>query len=426
MTKLTFTPIDFPTANLPQADRHYVLYDQPDQVRRGSSGTGIRNKLLRAGVLPADRAWDLLSIALSVVASDFTANRSSSSDGWTRQFELVIAVQEPEFWNQRKPLLQRLLRFLTTDIWHLEFISDGSKTPHPKKIVHQSQDSVILLSGGLDSLIGAIDLKTQNKNPFAVSQIVRGERGAQTLFAKELDGLSHIQLSHNARFEDKKETSSRSRSLIFLAYGVLMATSLKLYKEGNQATLFVCENGFISLNPALTPARLGSLSTRTTHPTYIGDFQTLLTQSNLNVQIENPYQFMTKGEMLSQCTDQKTIRKLAHQSVSCGKYKRHNYMHCGRCVPCLIRRSAFAAWGQRDQTKYKFSDLSIDDVNHAYFDDVRSAAMAIAQAKADGVEGFLDSSMLLYDDSVLQEYLAICQRGFSELEQFLLTFKQQW
>ena len=426
MTKLTFTPIDFPTSNLSNADRHYALYDQPDQVRHGSSGTGIRKSLSRAGVHPADRAWDLLSIALSVVATDFTTKRSGSSDGWTRQLELVIAVQEPEFWNLRKPLLQRMLRFLTTDIWHLEFIPDGSKTPNPKKLAQLSQDSVVLLSGGLDSLIGAIDLKTQNNNPFAVSQIVRGEQGAQTLFAKELGGLSHIQLSHNARFEDKKETSSRSRSLIFLAYGVLMATSLKLYKEGHQTTLFVCENGFISLNPPLTSARLGSLSTRTTHPTFIADFQTLLTQSNLNVQIENPYQFRTKGEMLSQCTDQKLIRKLAHQSVSCGKFKRHNYTHCGRCIPCLIRRAAFAEWGQRDQTKYKYSKLSINDVNHACFDDVQSAAMAIAQAKADGVDSFLDSSMLLYDDDVLQDYIDICQRGFSELEQFLLKFKKKW
>ena len=426
MTKLTFTPIEFPTANLPQADRHYVLYDQPDQVRHGSSGTGIRNKLLRAGILPADRAWDLLSIALAVVATDFTANRNSSSDGWTRQLELVIAVQEPDFWNQKKPLLQRMLRFLTTDIWHLEFISDGSKTPRPKKIAQLSSDSVILLSGGLDSLIGAVDLKAENRNPFAVSQIVRGEQKSQTLFAKELGGLSHIQLSHNARFEDQKETSSRSRSLIFLAYGVLISTSLKLYKDGDQTTLFVCENGFISLNPPLTPARLGSLSTRTTHPTFISDFQKLLARSNLNVQIENPYQFRTKGEMLSQCADQKLIHKLAHQSVSCGKFKRHNYTHCGRCVPCLIRRAAFTKWGQRDRTQYKYSKLSINNANHAWFDDVRSAAMAIALAKADGVDGFLDSSMLLYEESELQDYLDICKRGFSELEQFLLKFKKKW
>jgi 7-cyano-7-deazaguanine synthase in queuosine biosynthesis len=426
MTKLSFTPIDFPTAYLPQADRHYVLYDQPDQVRHGSSGTGIKNKLLSDKILPADHAWDLLSIALAVVATDFTVSRSNSSDGWTRQLELVIAVQEPDLWNQSKSLLQRMLRFLTTDIWYLEFISDGSKTPRPKKIAQLPQDSVVLLSGGLDSLIGAIDLRYKNKNPYAVSQIVRGEKNSQTLFASDLGSLSHIQLNHNARFEGKRELSSRARSLIFLAYGVLMATSLNLYKEGNQTTLFVCENGFISLNPPLTPARLGSLSTRTTHPTFISDFQELLAQSNLNVLIENPYQFKTKGEMLSQCTDQKLILKLAHQSVSCGKFRTHNLTHCGRCVPCLIRRAAFIRWGQRDQTKYYYSKLSINDANHAWSDDVRSAAMAIALAKADGVEGFLDSSMLLYDEGILQGYIDICQRGFDELERFLLKFKKKW
>jgi len=426
MMKLTFTPIDYPPANLPDADRHYVLYDQPDQVRCGSTGTGIRNRILRSQFHPANRAWDLLSIALSAVAADSTVCRKRSPDGWTRQLNLVIAVQEPDHWKESKSLLQNMLRFLTTDIWHLEFISDGSKTPCPKKIKKHEPDSVILLSGGLDSLIGAIDLKAQNITPFAVSQIVRGEQAAQTLFAKELGEQSHIQLSHNSRYENEKETSSRSRSLIFLAYGVLIATSLKSYQESNQTTLFVCENGFISLNPPLTPARLGSLSTRTTHPTFIGSFQKLLTKSSINVQLQNPYQFKTKGEMLTECADQNTIRRLAHQSVSCGKYKRHNYTHCGRCVPCLIRRAAFTKWGQADNTKYKYEDLSLDDVNHALFDDVRAASMAIAQAKTNGVEQFLDTSMLVYDDNVLKDYTDMCQRGFNELEQLLLAFKKRW
>ena len=39
----------------------------------------------------------------------------------------------------------------------------------------------------------------------------------------------------------------------------------------NDVTLYMCENGFISINPPLTDARLGSLSTRTTHPVYLSD-----------------------------------------------------------------------------------------------------------------------------------------------------------
>ncbi len=426
MIKLTFTPINFPSSDLPQADRHYVLYDQPDQERHGSCGTDIKNRLLRAGIHPADRAWDLLTIALSIVTADLTTKRKSSPDGWTRQFGLVIAVQDPDFWIQIKPLIQRMLRFLTTDIWNLEFISEGSNTPCPKIKIKPDKDSVSLLSGGLDSLIGAIDLRTQNKDPYLVSQIVRGEQAIQTLFAKELGELLHIQLNHNARFEDEIETSSRARSLIFLAYGTIVATSLKSYEEGNRITLFVCENGFISLNPPLTAGRLGSLSTRTTHPTFISDFQRLLDQSNLNVLVKNPYQFMTKGEMLSQCSNQINIRKLAHKSISCGKFKRHNYMHCGRCFPCLIRRAAFIRWGQKDKTQYKYTNLSIDDVNHARFDDVRSVAMAIAQAKAEGVTGFLESSLFIHDEKILKSYINITEHGFHELENLLLTFKKRW
>jgi hypothetical protein len=62
------------------------------------------------------------------------------------------------------------------------------------------------------------------------------------------------------------ERSQRARSIIFFAYGVLAATALKRYHDGQPVTLYVCENGFIAINPSLTTARLGSLSTRTTHP----------------------------------------------------------------------------------------------------------------------------------------------------------------
>jgi 7-cyano-7-deazaguanine synthase in queuosine biosynthesis len=319
-----------------------------------------------------------------------------------------------------------MLRFLTNDIWNVEFIANDNDSPLPRKKIYPSNDVVVLLSGGLDSLIGTIDLKSRDFEPYAVSQIVRGEQQAQSIFAQQLGGLAHVQFSHSPRFDKEKENSSRARSLLFLAFGTLIATSLERYKDNNQVILYVCENGFISLNPPLTPARLGSLSTRTTHPTFIADFQLLLEKLNLNVKLENPYQLATKGEMLQQCLDQPLISRLAHQSVSCGKYRKHNYMHCGRCLPCLIRRAAFRAWGIRDRTQYKYANLSLEDANHANYDDVRSAAMAISLAKAKGVSGFIDSSLLLQDAVILKSYERLISRGLKELEQLLLSFKKKW
>ena len=86
--------------------------------------------------------------------------------------------------------------------------------------------------------------------------------------------------------------------------------------------LFVCENGFISVNPPLTNTRLGSLSTRTAHPVFLKLFQRLLDAADLRVHIENPYRFKTKGEMLKECSDQEFLKKNAHITTSCGRFGR--------------------------------------------------------------------------------------------------------
>jgi hypothetical protein len=200
---------------------------------------------------------------------------------------------------------------------------------------------------------------------------------------------------------------------------VLLATALKRYKDGKRFTLYVCENGFISLNPPLTGSRLGSLSTRTTHPAFLGMFQKLLDNAGLNVEIKNPYQFKTKGEMLSECLDQKLLFTSASTTTSCGRYARNNYQHCGRCLPCLIRRAAFRAWGRKDTTGYAYSDLSKDDLKHARFDDVRCAAIAVADVNANGIDPLIRPTL----NSVLmgntKPYKSVAECGIQELGAFL-------
>ena len=72
-------------------------------------------------------------------------------------------------------------------------------------------------------------------------------------------------------------------------------------------------------------------------------FQELLDAAALKVTVKNPYQFKTKGEMLRDCRDQAFLSKHAADTTSCGRYARNGWKHCGRCLPCLIRRAAFHA-----------------------------------------------------------------------------------
>jgi hypothetical protein len=169
----------------------------------------------------------------------------------------------------------------------------------------------------------------------------------------------------------------------------------------------------------LTEMRLGSLSTRTTHPVFFRLAHQLFDEAGLRVRMENPYQLKTKGEMLRGCADKKLLRAHASQTTSCGRYLIHGHTHCGRCVPCLVRRAAFRAAGMTDGTQYVFTDLGRDDGDHAGFDDVRSVAMAVAEVEADGLERWLGTALstaLLGDVAPLQ---AMVGRGLNELRALL-------
>jgi hypothetical protein len=76
-----------------------ILYDRSDVPDRGSVGGAISETFAAKGLIASARAWDLLSIALSVVTADLAGHRDKSSDGWTREFSLTIAVIDPGFWN---------------------------------------------------------------------------------------------------------------------------------------------------------------------------------------------------------------------------------------------------------------------------------------------------------------------------------------
>ncbi|MCU1349194.1 MAG: hypothetical protein JWO56_2224 [Acidobacteria bacterium] len=115
------------------------------------------------------------------------------------------------------------------------------------------------------------------------------------------------------------------------------------------------------------------------------------------------------------CSDQDLLRELATTSTSCGRYQRYNYTHCGRCLPCQVRRAAFLRWGQTDRTGYFYEDLGRRDKDHASFDDVRSVAMARLTAADDGFDNWLGSSLCGVPSSERADTRAMLKRGLDEL-----------
>lgn len=414
--KLVCAPQGHPFTGKPDV-LDVVLYGRADRPTRGHAGAALKDDIARLQLSTAPKAWDLLSLALAVTVADLAGHRTASPDGWTREFDLQVAVGDPAFWNSQQGLIQQVLGFLTTDVWKVNFIAGGYSQKPPRRPFLPPDDCVSLLSGGLDSFVGNLDLVAGGKRPFAISQTVRGDADKQRLFAKATGGgLRHLQINHNADAPNPETPSSqRARSLVFITYGILAATALKSYHEGNTVTLYVCENGFISINTPLTAMRLGSLSTRTTNPVVIALIQSLLEQARVRVKIENPYQLKTKGEMLRECADKKLLKAHACGTTSCGRYLQHSYTHCGRCVPCLVRRAALLRSGIDDTTKYVFRDIGRNDEDHAGFDDVRAVAMALAEVEIDGLERWIGASLstALLGDVALME--AMVGRGLKEL-----------
>jgi len=379
-------------------------------------------RLRREGVNPSRRAWDFLAIALSAAAADRGCLRKTSPDGWTREIELEIAVTDPQFWDAQNATVTGALRFLTGDIWKLTFAPGGVRPPR-RQISSGRRlrgESICLLSGGADSLTGAIDAVALGKCPLFVSQISRGDADRQRKFAKIVgEELSHLQLSQPITTPLKAERSQRARSLVFIAYGVLGASVLPKYKRGEEVDLLIPENGFVSLNAPLTPLRVGSLSTRTTHPFFIEKIQAILDAVGIHTQLQNPYQFKTKGEVFLDCSDQSLLRQLVFESNSCARFARFTYLHCGRCVPCLVRRAAFLRWGQVDETGYRYEDLSLADDQHRDFDDVRSVAYATFQVARLGIEAWAGDALNYMQLGDIAPYADLAKRGIDELGAFL-------
>lgn len=392
-----------------------ALYGQRLNTHQVGIGASLREALIQKRWLIPSQSWDFLSFALSVLAADLSSPRSESPDGWTRELILSVAVTDPDLWNAQARALEEALAYLTTDRWSLTFISGGYQYRPKEPAEHLGEDCVALLSGGLDSLVGMIDLINAGHNPVAVSQLVTGDAAKQRDIAADLGRMTHLQLNHAAECLSPRENSQRSRTLIFIAYAVLAATATARFHTAQTVPVYINENGFIALNPPLTPMRIGSLSTRTAHPVFLQQLQSILHAVGLNVALINPYALKTKGEMLVECADQTVLGRWASATTSCGRYRRFGYQHCGRCIPCQVRRAAFLAWAQPDHTPYVFSPLGQNDDSHALFDDVRSLALAIITVKQEGVKRFLGASLSDGRIGVRVDVEAMVERSIKEL-----------
>jgi 7-cyano-7-deazaguanine synthase in queuosine biosynthesis len=366
---------------------------------------------------PSQRAWDFLSFALSVIAADSFVKRTDAADGWTREIGLKVELLNPSPWQEIRGQLEQTLRFLTGDIWHIEFETRGAPIPSLKTLRRKdvSCDCVCLFSGGLDSFIGALDLIAEGRIPYLVSCAYPKDAEKQNLLAGQL-GIKkdrHFSANPDPRWDHDNETSMRARSFLFLALGTLIASTIRS-EETKIVEVYIPENGFISLNVPLTDRRIGTLTTRTTHPHFIARIEQMLAAIELNIRIVNPYQFKTKGEMIGECKEPALLKKLSADTVSCGKWKRTS-QQCGRCLPCLIRRAAFNSAKVNDTTDYRFKSLSKADDP----EDIFAVRLASLKMRGDPEKWIRRSGPLPVDASMRRKFASVFERGLTEVDSYV-------
>lgn len=392
------------------------MFSSAGRNKIGHIAVELPTAIRRAKLTPSIQEWDFATIASAVAATDKAILRSESPDGWTRMIDLNVSLVAPTVWNARRSELENLLRFLTGDFWSLRFRSGGVKPPIARKPQERDADCVCLLSGGIDSLVGAIDLTTNGKKPLFVSQVVRGDKGTQAKFASELRGSDyHFQWSFAVRHPGIPEKSTRARSIVFFAFAALAASALQSSNK-RPVEIVVPENGFISLNVPLGPGRLGSLSTKTTHPVYMRGIQEIWDAVGIQARLVFPYGNRTKGELLTNCADHQKLVSLVGSSTSCSKFQRHNLTHCGECIPCLVRRAAFLEAKLHDTT---VKGYLCDKLSHSESKDVAAVVTAYLRYKDEGIRRFAGGALNFASHSERGQYENVVARGLEELGKLL-------
>jgi 7-cyano-7-deazaguanine synthase in queuosine biosynthesis len=416
-----------------------ITVDMIDSFGDLDRGLGqLLDRLFKLGARPSEAAVDLMIVATAVYAADTGVSRERyADDGWTRMISLSVPVADPDLWRHQQDHLSRMLQFLTGDHWSFTFrgrpddLQSFTKQPEEMDLTDFTQ--VSLFSGGLDSLIGAIDLLASGQRPLLVSHYWDGEassaqRQLLEVLKERHDGAfesvrAYIGFRKSDFAEAGSDNNQRARSFLFYSLAVVAADAVASTNK-----VLIPENGLIALNVPMDAHRLGSLSTRTAHPHFIRSMSQLVTALGVDVTLENPYRFKTKGEMARECGDRDLLAELAPVSMSCShpaqvRFESAPPQHCGRCVPCLIRRASLAVGlDEADTTKYFLDDLKKDvlDSKSADGKNIRSFMFAAENLRQNPIRArFLVQKPGPLCRDELDLYIDVYRRGMDEVSQLL-------
>jgi hypothetical protein len=306
---------------------------------------------------------DLIELATYVYCADQAVRRGGPSDSrfgqdWRRRFFFRATVREPDLWRGEavRELLARTLGFLSEDEYLFDFepLTGGPQAPSyfslSPEVGGGDPEEVVLFSGGLDSLGGAVREAVTDRRRIALvnhrptTKLARRHRALLARLGEHAreDLPTHIPVRINKKKVLSCEHTQRSRSFLYASLGAAVATMLGLRR------IRFYENGVVSLNLPPSAQVVGARATRTTHPQVLNGFAELFTRlAGKPFAVENPFRWETKAAVVRLIAGA-GCRDLIRHSTSCTHTwemtKEHS--HCGTCSQCIDRRFAVLAAGE--------------------------------------------------------------------------------
>ena len=308
-----------------------------------------------------------MEIAAYVYAADQASERGSASQfdyglKWRRRFRFVVPVREPDVRNHSRVAeeLVRTLSFLSDD-YEFAFTRQRNPTQWPEYLAYDpgvkpvtDVQEVMLFSGGLDSLAGAVDeVLTRGRKVALVShRPVTKIDSRQLKLVDELGSRAnpralapfHVRIVANKAESLGKDFTQRTRSFLFASSAAVIARMFGLDR------VRFYENGVASCNLPICAQVRGGRASRTTDPQVLGGFERLFgLLFGRSFTVENPFFWKTRTDVIDGLRAAGQADLAAH-SVSCAHtwQASRDQPHCGTCSQCVDRRLAALAAGLKD------------------------------------------------------------------------------
>lgn len=326
---------------------------------------------------------DLIDVCGAIYLADRLSPRAFKNDArpvnerWRRELEVIIPVRCVDRWNAPDvhALVEDLACYVSDDSWTFRFVprcAEARSAAIQRPLFSgrsRPTSEVILHSGGLDSLFGIIEAATSgfSSNVLAVSVVTnrrlsrvvgRVLQELRPMVPGDIEGFRlRTWISEVDRKRDNRESSQRTRALLYLAAGVAVADL------SGSGLLYLSENGPGALNLACTPDQAGARATRAVHPKTLALFAELATRVlERPITVINSGLFHTKGE-LAKILSRGDFAPAVQETVSCDRFPYFPVdKACGTCSSCLYRRVALHAVGldHLDAERYQGRNL-LDD-----------------------------------------------------------------